>query len=95
MQRLYDSEINFSVSCFWDGGFTVIIGDDMNGCKYEGYAQTWRDVEEILTREALRLYPGRKFARRYGAAYWSRKLIEGMSRCGAHAMGYAIITEYF
>ena len=30
-QRLYDSEINFSVSCFWDGGSIVRLGDDVNG----------------------------------------------------------------
>ena len=28
---LYDSEINVSLSWFWDAGFTVKIGDDVNG----------------------------------------------------------------
>lgn len=24
-QRLYDSEINFAISCFWDSGFDVTL----------------------------------------------------------------------
>ena len=30
-QRLYDSEINFEVSCFWDADFDVRLGDALNG----------------------------------------------------------------
>ena len=30
LQRIYDSEIN-AVTWFWDGGFTVRLGDKMNG----------------------------------------------------------------
>jgi hypothetical protein len=30
MQSLYDSEINCRVSCFWDGGWDVFIGDEIN-----------------------------------------------------------------
>ncbi len=82
MQELYNSEINFSVSCFWDGGFDVTIGDDMNGYNFKGYARTWFDVEEVLTREALQLYPNSKFARRNASKFWSRIMIDGMSRYG-------------
>lgn len=32
---LYESEINFSISCFWDGGINVRLGDEMNGFKSE------------------------------------------------------------
>jgi len=31
MSSLYESEINCRISSFWDGGFTVEIGDEMNG----------------------------------------------------------------
>jgi hypothetical protein len=31
IQALYDSEINCSITTFWDGGFTVRLGDEMNG----------------------------------------------------------------
>jgi hypothetical protein len=30
-QRLYDSEINFEVSCFWDAEFDVRLSDAVNG----------------------------------------------------------------
>jgi len=33
IDALYDSEINCSVSTFWDGGFTMKLGDEMNGFK--------------------------------------------------------------
>jgi hypothetical protein len=28
---LYSAEVNCGVESFWDGGFTVFIGDEMNG----------------------------------------------------------------
>jgi len=31
MAWLYDHEINCSVSCFWDGGWDVVFGDEDNG----------------------------------------------------------------
>ena len=31
LQRLYDSEINFEVSGFYDAGFDVRLGDHLNG----------------------------------------------------------------
>jgi hypothetical protein len=36
MQRLYDSEINATMSSFWDDGFYVKLGDEMNGFRAEG-----------------------------------------------------------
>jgi hypothetical protein len=33
MQALYVSEINVSVTSFWDDGWTVKLGDEMNGFK--------------------------------------------------------------
>jgi hypothetical protein len=38
LQRLYDSEINFELSCFWDGGFIWKLGDSANGYAAEGRA---------------------------------------------------------
>jgi hypothetical protein len=35
-QRLYDSEINFEVSGFYDAGFDVRLGDALNGFLVEG-----------------------------------------------------------
>ena len=31
LEALYDHEINVGLQSFWDGGWTVWIGDDMNG----------------------------------------------------------------
>lgn len=31
LQKMYDSEINVQISCFWDGGWSVKIGDPVNG----------------------------------------------------------------
>jgi hypothetical protein len=31
LDRLYASEINLSISCFWDNDIDVKLGDEMNG----------------------------------------------------------------
>jgi hypothetical protein len=31
LQRIYDSEINTRIFWFWDSGFTIQLGDQMNG----------------------------------------------------------------
>ena len=62
-QRLYDSEINFEVSSFWDGGFDVRLGDTMNGFRERGKAQTWSQVAEWLRTAALKHYPDSAFAK--------------------------------
>ncbi len=36
LQKIYDSEINVSLSTLWDGGFEVKLGDEMNGFDEEG-----------------------------------------------------------
>jgi hypothetical protein len=40
LQRLYDSEISFEVSAFYDAGFHVRLGDALNGLVAHGKAQT-------------------------------------------------------
>jgi hypothetical protein len=61
-QRLYDSEINFSISCFWDGGFTVKIGDDMNGFDAETTVMKYEDAFPWLDKEARGRYPESLYA---------------------------------
>jgi hypothetical protein len=63
MQRLYDSEINATVSSFYDDGFYVRLGDEMNGVRAEGRCETWEDVEEWLGAMARIHYPTSDFAR--------------------------------
>jgi len=62
-QALYDSEINFSVSCFWDGGFEVKLGDELNGIVAQTRVDTWDEIEPWLRSEALRQYPESQYAR--------------------------------
>lgn len=61
-QRLYDSEINFSISCFWDGGFTVKIGDDINGFKADEQVGTYGQALEWLDRKVRQRYPESLYA---------------------------------
>ncbi len=49
-QQVYDSEQNFSVTCFWDGGFTVELGDDINGFIASENVDTWDEVEPLLRK---------------------------------------------
>ena len=64
LNALYDSEINVEISSFWDGGWTVKIGDQMNGFKAE---MTFDDLDENtarwLTKTACELYPESVFAK--------------------------------
>lgn len=60
MQALYENEINCSIHSFWDGGFTVRIGDELNGWKDEMSfdAKDLQSAAVWLTRAANRLYSG-------------------------------------
>jgi hypothetical protein len=68
LQRLYDSEINVSVSSFYDDGFYVRLGDEMNGFHAEGRCNSWADVEEWLTAMARIHYPASTFAQSFPSA---------------------------
>ncbi len=63
-QALYDSEINFNVSCFWDGGFDWAIGDLANGWRKMGHANTWNGVAHALAHAACERWPESDFAKR-------------------------------
>lgn len=58
---LYSQEINCGLSSFWDGGWRVWIGDEMNGHRAE--ADFGRGdlhlIAEWLATNAERLYPAR------------------------------------
>jgi hypothetical protein len=40
-QQLYDSEVNFEISCFLDGGFEVKLGDGLNGYASQTRVDSW------------------------------------------------------
>lgn len=58
LYRLYDAEINVSITSFWDGGYVFAIGDQING--FVATAEAVYDLDEgaeWLLEEATRLYP--------------------------------------
>jgi len=63
LQRLYDSEINFEVSGFYDAGFDVRLGDALNGFLAQGKVNTWAEVEGWLREQALAHFPHSVFAK--------------------------------
>jgi hypothetical protein len=59
---LYNSEINFSVSCFWAGGFDVKLGDAMNGWLAQTTLSKWEEVSPWLAVQAVEHFPNSVFA---------------------------------
>jgi hypothetical protein len=62
-RQLYESEINFEVSCFWDAGFDVELDDAINGCLAQDQVRTWKAVEKWLHHAALKFYPNSAYAK--------------------------------
>jgi len=61
-QRLYESEINFEVSGFYDAGFDVRLGDHLNGFIAKSKVETWTEAEAWLRGQAPAHFPDSKFA---------------------------------
>jgi hypothetical protein len=61
-EGLYDSEINFEVSGFYDAGFDVRLGNHLNGFLVKGKVETWAEAETWLRDQALTHFPNSKFA---------------------------------
>jgi hypothetical protein len=65
------------VSCFWDGGFDVRLGDAVNGFAAQDQVRTWPEVEPWLRAAALKCYPGSDFAKEeLGQAWKPSELLE-------------------
>lgn len=62
LQQLYDSEINFSITTFWDGGVTAKLGDEINGYVAEEIFEKVIDAEMWLLGQARIHFPESKFA---------------------------------
>lgn len=65
IKSLYESEINVTISWFWDGGFEIKIGDEMNGFKSTFTTNDLSVLEQHLEMKAKELYPESKFAKEY------------------------------
>ncbi len=56
---LYENEINWTISSFWDSGYTVQLGDSINGYSDESeMISTYEEAIEELNRLANKRYPG-------------------------------------
>ena len=56
---LYDSEINFQISCFWDAQIDWKLGDAMNGYPAQGKAETVAKAIEALKEAPVYHFPNR------------------------------------
>jgi hypothetical protein len=71
LATLYESEVNCGLESFWDGGFRVWIGDEMNGHLADGRICSDDSGTMALwfIENATRLFPQSSFAKnqRFGA----------------------------
>lgn len=64
LQKLYDSEINFRLSCFFDAGFEASLGDEINGFKAsDENFETLEEAIDHLVNMAKKFYPESEFSR--------------------------------
>lgn len=66
LDDLYASEINFEIATFWDGGFDIKLGDDMNGYRAIGQVRSFVEAAEQLRDWAIEHYPVSEFTKKYG-----------------------------
>jgi hypothetical protein len=71
IDALYESEINCSVSTFWDGGFDVKLGDEMNGFVLDTNCKTSSEAAAILDKAAREHFPESAYA--LGKDEWERR----------------------
>jgi len=71
LQRMYDSEINFRISTFWDSGFYWQLGDESNGFKAEGNTFTFGEAVESLELAAHQHYQESSF--HLGREEWAKR----------------------
>jgi hypothetical protein len=62
IQRLQDSKINGMISWFFDGEWRWAIGDDLNGWKLAGKADSFDAAVRELAENAFAEFPQSTFA---------------------------------
>lgn len=65
LQDLYDSEINFAIIAFWDAGFKVMLGDEVNGFSATERVHNFPQGIEWLRIRTLEQHPESAFAKAY------------------------------
>lgn len=64
-QELYNSEIDFTISTFWDTGFKVSLGSKTNGFFGEKFCDSMEDVANFLMMQAITHFPRSDFTKKY------------------------------
>ena len=62
MRRLSRSEINCSLSSFWDSGWTVRLGDEVNGFASDAQFDTLEECAAYLDAKAKECFPNSVYA---------------------------------
>jgi len=57
LQKIAESEINFSINCFYDDGFRFEIGDDLNGRFWFAKFEDLKTGIKVLIKKVKELYP--------------------------------------
>jgi len=65
LQALSDSEINWSISQFYDEGTCFVLGDRLNGYKSVQYIDDIERGVEFLAKEAAAEYPKSEFTKKW------------------------------
>jgi hypothetical protein len=65
LMALHESEINGVIDRFYDGAWTVRLGDAMNGYDAEAIVADLDEAAHRLRDNAIRLYPDSTFTRRF------------------------------
>tara|TARA_Y100000310_G_C20691551_1_gene822582 strand:+ start:470 stop:973 length:504 start_codon:yes stop_codon:yes gene_type:complete len=65
LDDLYESEINFGIDTFYDGGCNVQLGDSTNGIDDLTNTKTVKEAIQWLKQQALKHYPNSTFAKKY------------------------------
>ena len=65
LKDLYDSEINFELSTFWDGGYTLKIFGVSGSFQRTTEGLTLKEVPIEIVRMVVMHYPDSDFAKRY------------------------------
>ena len=57
LQKIYDSEINVSISSMWDAGFDLKLGRELGGFVEEGQVRIVADILPWLQDAIAKHYP--------------------------------------
>jgi len=90
LKKLYDSEINVSITSFWDGGWRVALGDELNGFKRPNWDTCeLHEIVDALQKLALEYYPDSTYSKNL-----IDKLVEKLTVLGTHDLLHLPIKHY-